>query len=247
MSLPDFSEDLLRRFLCEYRRSHAAATTNSKRCQLIALWRAAWEEGLLPEPPRAKRIRKSRAASAIPEAWEAEEVGRILWAATETPGRDIAGIDAVVWWQSFLRVLYDTGERRKATLATEPSDVSLDGAWIIFRKTKTAVPRYCPLHPDTIVWLRRIYDPCSSRVWPWPYSREALDKRIHKILALAGVRHGKGKGGLLHKMRRTTGTLVEQAGGDGAKAIGDTRKVFLASYLDPRFLSRTQLARLPRP
>ena len=84
-------------------------------------------------------------------------------------------------------------------------------------------------------------------MWPWPYSREALDKRLRKILKAAGVRHGRGQGGLLHKFRRTSGTLVEAAGGDGAKHIGNTRKVFESHYLDPRFVDRSQLNLLPRP
>lgn len=247
LTLDDLTEDLVRRFLCEYRQSHAAATTNSKRCQLLAIWRCAWDEGYLPQPPRAKRIRKARAAPAIPEAWTVEEVGRIFQAARQHAGRRIAGIPAADWWLSLLMVLYDTGERRGATLATSPSDVSLDDGWVVFRRTKTGLPRFCPIHAETVAAVRRIYDPCRSLLWPWPYSREALEKRVRKILRRAGVAYGRGRGGLLHKFRRTAGTLVEQAGGDGAAFIGDTRKIFEAHYKDPRFFDRSQLGRLPRP
>jgi len=245
--LDDLSEDLVRQFLCEYRRSHSAATTNSKRCQLLAIWRCAWEEGYLAQPPRARQIRKAREPRKIPEAWTAAEVGKILAAVDASKARPTEGIPSRSWMRSIFLVMYDTGERKKATLSVSPQDVDLVAGTIIFRNTKTGNHRLCELHPDTVAAIRAIYAPSRDRVWPWTKSREALDKRIKKILNAAGVRYGRGNGGLLHKFRRTSGTLVEVAGGDGAKHIGNTRKVFETHYLDPRFLDRSQLDKLPRP
>ena len=246
LSVYDLTEDLVRRFLADYRKGRAAATVNSKRCQLLALWQAAYDEELIDRPPRRKKVRKAVAQPEIPEAWTPSEVAAILESSQQDPG-PIAGICAADWWQSLLLVIYDSGERRGAVLnSAEPRDLSMDGAWIVFRKTKSKAPRWCRLHPDTVKACRRIYDPARQFLWPWPYSREALEKRFRKILKRAGVRYGRGKGGLFHKMRRTSGTLVEAAGGDGAKHLGNTRAVFERHYRDPRFFS-SDLERLPRP
>ena len=243
--LDDLTEDALRRFLTVYRQDHAAATTNSKRCQLLALWQCAWEEGRHPQPPRRSKIRKAKAQPRIPEAWSPEEVGRILMVTRQTTGK-IADLPASAWWTSLLLTFYDTGERRSAVLASAPANISLSEGWIVFVRTKTGIPRWCALHDDTIHACREIWDDARQRFWPWPYSREWLDDSFRKILKRASVRHGPEHGGLFQFLRRTSGTLVEANGGDGAKHIGNTRAVFERHYRDPRFFA-SQLDRLPRP
>lgn len=234
LTLADLSEDLLRQFLAAYRaQGRAASTVNSKRCQLLALWRSAWEEEYLPTPPRARKIRKARGFPLAPEAWTAAEVGRILAAVATIPGTT-GGLPTAAWWSSLLLVLYDTGARKGEALATRQQDVSLTGAWIALASRKNG-RRICPLHAETVAAIRPIYpltldSQPSTLLWPWPFTREALDKRFRKILAAAGVAYGRGRGGLFHKLRRTSGTLVEAAGGDGARQIGDTRTVFERHY-----------------
>ena len=241
----DFDEDLLRRFLTAFRKGHAAATTNSRRRDLLALWQSAYDEGYLDRPPRRKRIPRARAPPPIPEAWTSEEVGRIFRAATEETGT-IAGLPAADWWLSFFGCLYDTAERRGAALGLATEDVSIEDGRVLFRHTKTGRPRVSFLHADTLAVCRRIYDPQRPLMWPWPYSMKTLNKHTRRILQRAGVRHGQGKGGVLHKFRRTSGSLVEQHGGDGAKHLGNSRAVFERHYRDPRFLPNT-LQFLPRP
>lgn len=245
LTVHDFSETFLRQFLSEYRLTVSAATVNAKRCQLLALWECAYDEELLDRPPRRRKIGRCRDRQAPPEAWTPEEVGLVITSACQdtTP---IAGIPASLWWRSYLLALYDTGERRSALMAVETADLDLDQANIVIRNTKTGRQRWCRLAPDTVAACRLIYDPTRRLVWPWQASREALDKRLRKILSRAGVRWGRGRGGSLHKLRRTSGTLVEQAGGDGARHLGNTRAVFERSYLDPRFCADS-VSLLPRP
>lgn len=239
------TETMLRDFLADFAGDRAGATINTVRHRLLALWRQAWQEELLPSPPRTKLIPKARDSPAIPEAWTAAEVGRILTAANRLRGT-IAGIPRAAWWLSILSTAYDTGERRGALLAVAPADVGLEAGRIIFRKTKTGRLRVCSLHPDTLAAIRVIYNPAAELLWPWPHSRPNLSARFRTILSNAGVAHGRGRGGLFHKLRRTSGTLVEVSGGDGSRHLGNTRRVFEQSYLDPRFLP-DQLGLLPRP
>lgn len=246
LTLADLDEDLLRQFLASYRADHSPATTNSKRCQLLALWRCAWEEEYLESPPRAGKIRRAKAEPNIVEAWSAEEVGRILDAAAQTPGA-ICGILASAWWESLIYVFYDTGERRGAMMKTAAADLSLAGGWIVFRQRKTKAPRWCPLSTEAIAACRAVYDPARPLMWPWPFTREWLDKSFKAILRRAGVAFGRDRGGCFHKLKRSSGTLVEANGGDGARHTGTTRTVFERHYRDPRFFGHHDLDRLPRP
>lgn len=243
--LKDLSEDLLRRFLSQYRLEHSPATVNAKRAQLLALWQCAYDEELIGLPPRRKKVPRAKEPEPIPEAWTAEEVGKILAAASRTVGQ-IEGIPTPAWWKSLLLVFYDTGERRNAVFSVDSNEIDLNHCSILFSHRKGGRRRRASLHVETVAACRAIHDPERSRMWPWPFSREALDKRFRAILKAAGVSYGRKAGGLFHKMRRTSGTLVETAGGNGANHIGATRKVFERHYLDRRFF-HDDLPLLARP
>lgn len=245
-TVDDLTEDSLRRFLTAYKTGRSGATVNSRRTHLLAIWRCAWDEGRLPAPPRASKVPKAKPPTIIPEAWSPAEVGRILASARNQPG-EIEGIPACDWWESLLLVFYDTGERKSAVLRTRPGDLDLDQCWVLFPDTKGDRPRLCPIHSDTVAACRKVCDRSRDRVWPWPHSGEWLDQRFRFLLDTARVAYGRGRGGLFHKLRRTSGTLVEANGGDGAKHIGDTRRVFETHYLDPRFSTLQGLHYLPRP
>lgn len=245
IALDGLTEDLIRRFMADFRRTRAAETTNNKRRHLLALWRCAYEEELLDRPPRARKVRKLRAPPKIPIAWTAAEFGIVLQAAKAST-RPIAGLPSAAWWESLLLVMYDTGERRGAMLKTFTEDLDFADCSVIFRHTKTGRPRYCQLRQQTMEACRRFRDPNRELMWPWPKTPEALEKRFRVILKRSGVKFGARHGGLFHKIRRTSGTLVEANGGDGAKHLGNTRKVFEDHYRDPRFF-RDDLQYLPRP
>jgi integrase len=239
------TETLMRDFLAAYYPGHSPATVNTMRHRLLAVWRQAWQEGLLPAPPRTRLIPRTKERLPLPEAWSPEEVGRILAVVRKLRGM-IAGLPKAGWWDSLLRCAYDTGERRGGLLAVRPPEVSLEAQRIIFTRTKTGRPRVCALHPDTVAAIAAIYDPERALIWPWPYSLVNLSGRFRTILRRAKVSFGRDHGGLFHKLRRTCGTLIEMNGGDGSRHLGNSRRVFEQSYLDPRFLPG-QLALLPRP
>jgi integrase len=242
IAIGEFSESLIRSFLTDLRKTRKGATVNAKRCHLLAIWWCAYDEEVLDRPPR--KIRRAACDAAIPEAWTPEEVGRILEAASETR-RPIAGLPAPAWWLAFLLTIYDTGERRGAVLAATPADVDLDEACIVFYKTKTRRPRFaCILRPSRpfAKSSTRAESDCSRGPVP---GRRWLGGCAG--FSSAEVSFGRAHGGLFHKLRRTSGTLVEAAGGDGARHIGNTRAVFEGRYLDPRFMGRQGFALLPRP
>lgn len=243
----DLTDQNLLAFLSEYSQTVKPSTANSKRTYLLALWRFAAESprNLCQAPGRIPRLPEH---IDVPEAWTLVEFQQILASAQCSRGL-IAGLPARLWMTSLMLVLYDCGGRIGQVRKTRPQDISLEGRWINLRAATNKTHRggLRELAEQTVDSLRPIWSCERELVWPWPFSREALDKRLRKILKAAGVAYGRDRGGLWHKFRRTSGTLIEAANGDGSRHLGNTRSVFEKHYLDPRIAGRSQLALLPRP
>lgn len=245
-TVADLTDRTLLMFLAAYGSCNSHATANAKRAYLLALWRfAAYDLHLCQPPGRIRRLPENREA---PEAWTVDQITSILSACNRCRG-SISGLPAGPWMRSLILALYDCGGRVGAVRRVRPADVDLDARWIILRSStdKSHVGKLRELSEQTATAIRVIYSPLRPLVWPWPYSREALDRRLRRVLEWAKVPHGRSRGGLWHKFRRTSGTLVEAAGGDGAKHLGNTRAVFERHYRDPRIAGKSQLDLLPRP
>lgn len=223
----------------------APATVNAKRRLLLAMWRDASRCGLVKAPGPIPRVKEPRRT---PEAWTPQEMGRLCAAAADRGG-DVAGLPACQWWLSFILAIYDTGGRVGAIKQVRPSDLSLTGRWLLLRAEhqKDGRDRLCSLHEQTIQAIESIYCERRELLWPWPYSRVWLERRFKRLCGVAGLRVGRHAGGLFHKLRRTSGSLVEANGGDGARHLGNSRGVFERHYLDPRLLGTGQVDLLPRP
>jgi site-specific recombinase XerD len=89
LSVYDLDEDLLRRFLADFRRDHSPATTNSRRRDLLALWQCAYDEAVIDRPPRRKKVRRAKDRPRIPEAWTPEQVAAILKASQADESADL--------------------------------------------------------------------------------------------------------------------------------------------------------------
>jgi integrase len=247
--LSSLSDTLLQRFLAHLLRTRSAATVNSKRRMLLTLWRAAHGDGLVPELPR--HVPKLKERRTLPEAWTVAEIERILAVARMQRGCicDGCGVERRYWWPSLLLMLYTTGVRVGASLQIRPADISLSDRYLVLRAEvqKDARPKFCRLSDQSVAAIASVYDPSRDRVWPWPFTEQYLYRSFKRILRQAGVRYGRGRGGLFHKLRRTSGSLIEANGGDGSRHLGNTRGVFERHYCDPRVIGDGQLDRLPRP
>lgn len=244
VNVSELSDQLIRSFLSDYLKTASAATVNAKRRQLLALWRAAADDGLVDRRPG--RIARAPENLAEPEAWTLDQVTAILRVAKDLPGR-VGDLPAREWWPSLLLVVYDTGERIGAVRQTLTRDVLLDWPGVLFRTRKQHTHRWQPISDQAADACRSIWSDDRRLMWPWPKSREWLEHSFRRILTTAGVPHGRDRGGLFHKLRRTSGSLVEASGGDGARHLGNTRAVFERHYRDPRICGGGQLRYLPRP
>lgn len=244
--IEELSDELVIRFLADFSRQVSSTTVNSKRRALLALWRFAHKKNLIDRLPCD--IPKFPESWRDPEAWTVSEVERILTEAQHQPGT-FDGISAGDWWLSFLLCLYDSGARVGAVLQVRPDEVNLTEGGFLLRAEvqKTRRARWCAISDQTVKACAAIWSPGRRRMWPWAHTPCWLSRKFKKILEAAGVSFGVHHGGVFHKLRRTSGTLVEQAGGDGSRHLGNTRAVFENHYLDPRMTRRQSLDRLPRP
>jgi len=245
----NLSETAVIAWLRSYSGHVAARTVNSKRCALLALWRAAAADGLC-RPPGL--IPKMREPLHLPEAWSLQEFERLLRAASLEPGV-IDGIDACRWWPALLLTLFDTAGRIGAIIRVRAADLLLDQRALILRaeNQKQRRDQFCRLSDQTVAALAATGLPAASvraLVFPWPWRRETLFARLRKIARRANVRHGRGAGGLFHRIRRTSATLVYCNGGDAAKHLGHaSAAVTMKHYIDPRMIADGEVDRLPRP
>jgi len=251
VTLAELSPAILCRFLASLLESGLSpVTVNNKRRELITLWRAAHAAQLAQRPPE-ERIKRLREPIPLPTAWTAEECNRIFAVANALPGM-VAGLPRNLWWLSLFLSVYSVGERIKATVLARSRDCDLDAGTLIIRwqHHKISRSRLVKLQPEAVEAVRAIHDPERKRLWPWPHCREHFFRQARKIIESAGVPCPKGKKdgkNLFQRLRRTSGSMVEAAGGDGARHLGNTRAVFERHYMAPSLCGGSQIDLLPRP
>ena len=242
----DLTADSLLGFLGEYLKSRAPATVNCKRKHLLCLWVFAHQQGWTGEPGRVQKVREPRR---VPDAWTIAEIERILTICRSLHDQ-VGQIPRRLWWPAVVLVCFDTGQRISAILRAQTCDCNLGERFIIFRAEtqKQMGDTYHSLSDQTVAAIAAIYDRQRTALLPWPYRPRHLWGffRVHVVEA-AGLTASKRGMGLFHKLRRTSGSLVEANGGDGSRHLGNSRAVFERSYRDPRICGGSQLDKLPRP
>lgn len=251
--LSDLNDDRLCDFLnWLLEEGRGPATGNKHRSNLLALWRHAKRKGFLDELPDVPALPEYKYS---PNSWSAAEVAAILKAAQEQKGR-IAGIPNASWWPAFILVLFDTGARVNALLATPSRQLDLDKRTISLmpETQKQRCEQRFQLSEQACGALKKI-DPMSRPVvFPWPYdrqdrSRQTLHRHYTRILQAAGLPHGARD--KFHRLRRTHGSYVCAALGleQARDALGHSSIAVTRRYVDPdRLKDRVNvLETLPRP
>lgn len=233
--LADFTDDLVNDFLRSLARVHAPSYVRSRRTYLLAIWRFAAEDDLVP-PPR--RIRRVGVPQRFPIAWERSEVERLLFASKLLIGSyPKLRCGRAAWWSLAIRVAWDSGLRRCDQTAVERQAVRDGWLFAVQRKTEKAIPPR-PLAPSTLAELDVALPANRRLLCPWPYSEDHFCGEFRKIVEYSGLV------GTWHKLRRSSGTAVEaEHPGFGAAHLGDTDAVFRRHYLDPRIAG----VRVPGP
>lgn len=213
-------------------------TVNGQVGVILALWRAAYQEHLIDEPPRLRPLRRLRRE---PDAWTATELSEVFRSAAAEPGR-LLWWSAADWWSALLRVGFYTALRRRSLLALRLADVDLETGWIEARPEvmKNRQGKRLRLGPDAVAAVRRIWAPADRELlFPVPWrDRRVVDRRFAAILDRVGLldRRRRKSMGLFHKLRRTAATLVASKAGVSAASslLGHEGHYVTKRYIDPR-------------
>jgi hypothetical protein len=112
---------------------------------------------------------------------------------------------------------------------------------------KGGADTYQSLHADTARRLDSLDRGTSGKLFPWPFAREELWRRLESlILVPAGLPHGRRD--KFHRLRRTSYTLVAKVFGVQAASRHAAHKQDLSRYyLDRSMIDANPLDALPRP
>lgn len=226
----DFDELTIARFLAHRVRMRAPATAAKDRAQLRALWEFSSRRKIVETWPTIPLI---RVPERVPEAWLTDEMERLL----EAAGREkttIAGIPGGLYWRALLLLAYDTGERVTALLSLRWASVR--GCSVVFRAEDRKGRRRDILREISVQTADALLAIKGDReeVFPWPYSRSYLWKRLEIILKRAGLPAGRRD--KFHRIRRTTASYYEAAGGSAQRLLDHSDPATTRKYLDPRIV-----------
>jgi len=127
--ITDLDEDVISQHLCEFAEGRSPATVEKQRSQLMAMATLGHKKGFLAEAPEVPAIRQPRRS---PDALTSENMRRLAVAVRDVPG-EISGIPAAMYWQAWLLIAYNTGERTGALFGIRLIDLRLDVPAIRFR------------------------------------------------------------------------------------------------------------------
>lgn len=227
----DLSQLEVAKFLAQRLRERAAGTAAKDRSQLRALWQFCWDhqvEGTKSGPT----VRRIVVPERTPECWLTAEMRRLIAAGSAENG-EVAGVPAGKFWRGVLLTAYDTGERVTPILELKWDDVR-DG-FVIFRAESRKNRRRDidrAISPETAQAIAEIAEPRRARVFPWDKTISTLYTSMNRILRRAGLPANRWS--KFHRIRKTTASYYEAAGGSAQRLLDHTSPVVTRRYLDPR-------------
>lgn len=204
----DFRDATVNRWLADLCSANGRSKTTlaNKRRQLLTLWRAAWMDGKVREPP--KRVRVIETPPPQPTAWSKSDVKRLLAAAGREPGIMRCGVKRRDFWRAFVLVGYYSGLRLGDICRLRADQINSSGM-VLVRQHKTGAMVLCRLRRDALESLRRIASPKRERIIGGCLCRRRIMKQFRGVVASAGLNGGT-------KMLRRTGATLVELGTPGA-------------------------------
>lgn len=185
--------------------------------------------------PSMKRI---HVPERVPEAWFAGDMEKIFAAAKAEPGT-VSGSPASVFWRALLLLSYETGERAGGLLSLRWNDVTSAG--VVFRAEGRKGGRqdlYSEISQECYEALMAMrLNSTGDLVFRWDKAYTYLWRKLGDILKRAGLPSDRRC--KFHKIRRTTASYYEAAGGSAQQLLGHSSPVVTKRYIDPRIVKRT--------
>jgi integrase len=228
----DLQELLIAQFLSRRVREKSPATAAKDRAQIRAIWEFCARRGLCSTWPVVPRI---VVPERVPEAWLSDEMRRLLQSAASEVGL-IGGIAAPDVWRALLLLAYDTGERISPIMALRSSDVR--GRTVVFRAESRKGRRrdiFREIGEECEQALAKVSRGPDLEAIPWDRPRTSLWRQLKKILVRAGLPSDRRC--KFHKIRKTTASYYEAAGGSAQRLLDHSSPAVTRRYLDPRIVT----------
>lgn len=214
-------------------RGRAVPTANKERSQLVALASYAFRKHAIAEMLDVLPLTEP---SRIPKAWTRGELQKLFAACRRLDGT-LCDVPASRWWYALHSVLWWTGERIGAVMRLRWDAVDFESGWLVvpaeLRKGKRRDKGFL-LPAESVKALRAITNPVRTLIFPWPFNPTHIYFRYKKLLEAAGLpTDRKSK---FHRMRKSTASHFEAAGGNATKLLDHTSRRVTENYLDPRIV-----------
>lgn len=229
----DLSEVSIASHLSAMSAKYRAASINSFRGRLLAVWREAADRGFVDRLPVPKRIRRLREELQPPEAWTFDEVVALIETARRQSGM-VGIVPASAWWTSLLLVVYWTASRIGSLLAVPCS--AYDGRGLLIAKQKNRRGQW---HELPASCCREIEATDISRpglLWACPWDRRTVWAKFRRLVEAAGVSAPPGDRQLFHRLRRSSISLIAAVDRNAAQRIAGHSSWIVTEthYVDPR-------------
>lgn len=218
------ANDWLRQQLAAGRSTH---TVRSNRCNLLTLWKAGFEYGLVELPPR--RVRRVKLAKRIPRCWTPAQFERLLEAIPSVRGEASPGTPKPAWLRALCLVGLSTGLRKGDLLSLEKSFI-LPGWSVTIVQAKTNDVHTAQFGPRAIAAVEALPKHRGVMLFPWMHRSDAFTKMFARLLRRAGLP------GSFKWVRRSGATWIAQKYGEAAASryLGHrTPGLARLNYIDP--------------
>ena len=218
-------------------------TVAKDKAQICALWTFAAKKRLVeqfPSLPRTHLVHRTPKAATVDSM-------QALMAAAGTGKRAWYGDLPVAWfWQTLIRVAFETGERRGALMALRWSEIDLEGLQVTFlAETRKGRSRDIvrAISQSVADQLRLHRGAPGDLVWRYPGKPHSLYASWDLLRKRAGV---QVRG--LHSIRKSSASYLAAAGGNASEHLGHSNPRTTAVYLDPSIVrpKETAVSRLPQ-
>lgn len=234
--LDELEGDMVPRWLRALAETRKPATVRGKRAAILALWRAAADDGLVDLPRR--RVRLAPVPWTPPTAWTIAEVRQLVRAARGLQRRHPCGLRRSEWWPLAIRLAWDTGLRWGDLVRLRFAD--LEGDLVQVVQSKTGRPHLARLRPSTVAALDASRVACPRElVVPWPASHQTFARQVRRLVEAAGIRAGTWK--WIRRGGASDVEAQEPERGHASRHLGHRAGATVAAlhYVDPRVVAAT--------
>lgn len=154
--------------------------------RMLTLWRFLAHRRIVDKFPT---VELPSSPEPSPTALDEAQLIRLFESAQCRPGL-VCGIPARYWWPALFGFVFNSTERRGATLATRREWVNLESAVAVIPATVRKGGRKTGTYPlwEEVVWLlKRIWEPRRELLFPWEQSEGTFYKHYGKILVDAQI------------------------------------------------------------